>query len=53
MAELRLSRRASDEIYEEVERLGASSSAYARAFIDAIFAKADLLRRFPELGRAA
>lgn len=51
MAELRLSRRASDEIYEEAERLGASSPAYARAFIDTIFAKADLLRQFPELGR--
>ncbi|MFC6222866.1 type II toxin-antitoxin system RelE/ParE family toxin [Hymenobacter artigasi] len=51
MAELRLSRRASDEIYEEAERLGAFSPAYARAFIDSIFAKADLLRQFPELGR--
>ena len=51
MAELRLSRRASDEIYEEAERLGAFSPAYARAFIDAVFAKADLLRQFPELGR--
>ena len=51
MAELRLSRRASDEIYEEAERLGASSPSYARAFIDTIFAKADLLRQFPELGR--
>jgi toxin ParE1/3/4 len=51
MAELRLSRRASDEIYEEAERLGAFSPAYARAFIDSVFAKADLLRQFPELGR--
>ena len=51
MAALRLSRRASDEIYEEAERLGAFSPAYARAFIDAVFAKADLLRQFPELGR--
>ncbi len=51
MAALRLSVRASDEIYEEAERLGAFSPAYARAFIDTIFAKADLLRQFPELGR--
>ena len=51
MAELRLSRRASDEIYAEAERLGTSSPACARAFIDAVFAKADLLRQFPELGR--
>jgi plasmid stabilization system protein ParE len=51
MAELRLSRRASDEIYEEAERLGSFSPAYARAFIDSVFAKADLLRQFPELGR--
>ena len=51
MAELRLSRRASDEIHEEAERLGAFSPSYARAFIDTIFAKADLLRQFPELGR--
>lgn len=52
MAELKLSRRASDEIYEEAERLGAFSPAYAKAFIDAVFSKADLLRQFPELGRA-
>lgn len=52
MVELRLSRRASDEIYEEAERLGAFSPSYAKAFIDAVFAKVDLLRRFPELGRA-
>lgn len=52
MAELRLSKRASDEIYEEAERLGAFSPAYAKAFIDSIFAKANLLRQFPELGRA-
>lgn len=51
MVGLTLSRRASDEIYEEAERLGAFSPAYAKAFIDAIFAKADLLRQFPELGR--
>jgi len=51
VAGLTLSRRASEEIYEEAERLGALSPAYAKAFIDAIFAKADLLRRFPELGR--
>ena len=51
MAVLTLSRRASDEIYEEAERLGALSPAYAKAFVDAIFAKADLLRQFPELGR--
>jgi toxin ParE1/3/4 len=51
MAELRLSRRASDEIHEEAERLGAFSPAYARAFVDSIFTKIDLLRQFPELGR--
>ncbi|RZK15411.1 MAG: type II toxin-antitoxin system RelE/ParE family toxin [Hymenobacter sp.] len=51
MADLRLSRRASDELYEEAERLGAFSPAYARAFIDAVFAKADLLRQSPELAR--
>lgn len=51
MADLKLSRRASDEIYEEAERLGAFSPSYAKAFIDAVFAKIDLLRRFPELGR--
>ena len=52
MADLRLSNRASNEIYEEAERLGAFSPSYARAFIDAVFAKIDLLRQFPELGRA-
>jgi len=51
MAELKLSRRASDEIYEEAERLGSFSPAYAKAFIDAVFSKAGLLRQFPELGR--
>jgi plasmid stabilization system protein ParE len=51
MAELRLSNRAADEIHEEAERLGAFSPAYARDFINAVFAKADLLRQFPLLGR--
>ena len=51
MVELRLSTRASDEIHEEAERLGTFSPAYAKAFIDTLFAKADLLRQFPELGR--
>jgi len=51
MVELRLAVRASDEIYDEVERLGQYSPAYAKAFVDSIFAKADLLRQFPEAGR--
>ncbi|RZK22909.1 MAG: type II toxin-antitoxin system RelE/ParE family toxin [Hymenobacter sp.] len=31
--------------------MGAFSPAYARAFIDSVFAQAELLRRFPELRR--
>lgn len=53
MAELRVLGRASDEIHEEAERLGASSPTYSRAFINTIFAKADLLRQFPKLRQMA
>jgi len=51
MAALSLSKRASDELYEEAECLGANSPAQAKASLDAVFEKADLLRSFPELGR--
>ena len=51
MADLRLSNRASDEIYQEAERLELLSPAKARAFVAALAATVERLRQFPELGR--
>ena len=51
MVEIALSNRASDEILQESDFLGASSPAYAKAFVNAIFVAIDRIRKFPQLGR--
>ena len=51
MVDIVLSNRASDEILQQSEFLGASSPAYAKAFINGIFVAIDRIRKFPEAGR--